>query len=94
MAVESEADSITRQRSNGPRRDNWGARDSLRKSLGNGQDKMTDDEITPLLGSASGSESGEGRIEGEWEGHADFIGLSKWKKPTVGLGQTVPAYRD
>lgn len=81
----NENNGITRQRSNGQAgTEGWGARDSLRRNFR--MDKKTDDEVTPLLGSGSGSgdSSENGRAEEvEWEGYADYKGLSKWKKPTV-----------
>ncbi len=61
----------------------WGARESLRRNAG--LNKISVDEITPLLDSGSGSEreSGEERTEMEWAGHADFEGLTWWHKPSV-----------
>lgn len=92
MNSDNENNGLTRPRSNGQTgTDGWGAKDSLKRNFR--MDKKSDDEVTPLLGSGSGSGSGRsseyGRAgESEWEGYADYEGLSTWKKPTVGWGLT------
>jgi hypothetical protein len=82
----NESNDISRQRSDG--NEGWGATASLRRNFR--MDKKADDEITPLLGDGSASGSGSGnnsedsqRQEVEWEGYADYEGLTLWKKPTV-----------
>jgi hypothetical protein len=61
----------------------WGAKDSLRRNAG--MNKISTDEVTPLLDSGSGSseEDSEDRTVTEWAGHADFEGVTWWRKPSV-----------
>ncbi|TVY52437.1 putative membrane protein [Lachnellula cervina] len=77
--------------------ENWGAKDSLKRSASLRKTKGTsdDNEVTPLLGSGNRS-SGSGNASGSgsddigsatelgWEGLADFEGLPWWRKPSVG----------
>ena len=78
-----------RERSNG-RHDGeiWGAKDSLKRNAG--MNKISSDEITPLLDSGSGSSEGDGEDQTEtvWAGYADFEGVTWWHKPSVGI--TIP----
>jgi hypothetical protein len=73
-----------RERSGGRRdEDIWGAKDSLRRNAG--LNRISSDEITPLLDSGSGN-SEDGRSDntmGEWAGSADFEGLGWRHKPSV-----------
>jgi len=60
----------------------WGAKDSLRKHKG--LDNITSSEVSPLLGSGSGSsQDGEERRESQWAGFADYEGLTWRHKPSV-----------
>jgi len=85
MDNENENGGITHRHSNEQNgTEGWGARDSLRRNFR--RVTKTQDEVTPLLGSGSGSSSEDGgNREAEWEGYADYVGLSFWKKPTVSL---------
>jgi hypothetical protein len=67
----------------------WGARGSLRRNAG--LDKGLDDEVTPLLGNGESSSGASGDGSGgrhEWEGAADFEGLTWWHTPSVSLIQS------
>jgi hypothetical protein len=59
---------------------NWDAVGSLKRNA-----KRPDDEVTPLL--ANGGDSSEdaenGVAQPEWEGFADFEGLTWWYRPSV-----------
>ncbi len=62
-------------------REYWGAKDSLRRNAG--LNKRASDEVTPLLGDGQGDDVDNNRRGSEWEGHADFEGLTWWHKPSV-----------
>lgn len=66
----------------------WGAKDSLKRHVGRrGGNKSSQslDEVTPLLAGTSDSplpyENNESTPE--WEGYADYEGLSRWQRPSV-----------
>ncbi len=85
MVNENEYESAAGVRDDGQLGDgNWGAEDS-RNNLPSLDRKV--DEATPLLanGGSSGINSAvDGHtIEVEWEGYADFEGLSWWRRPSV-----------
>lgn len=59
-----------------------GAQKSQRKNTG--LQKQSSDEVTPLLGNGNSSEdNGNEHGETEWEGFADFEGLSSWQRPSL-----------
>lgn len=58
---------------------NWGAADSLRNAT------RSADEITPLLDNNTSEDDGKRSGEPEWEGFAEFEGLSWWHRPSVSL---------
>ena len=66
---------------------NWDAVGSLKRNA-----KRPADEVTPLLGNNAGS-SEDGGIEAtvpeEWEGNADYDGLTWWHRPSVSLAHPV-----
>lgn len=67
--------------------DIWGAKNSLRRHAGLDR-KQGDSEVTPLLASGSGSSTSGSTVREDggapqWEGHADFEGLSWRHKPSV-----------
>ena len=63
-------------------RGNWDAMGSLKRNA-----KRPDDEVRPLLGNArdSSEDSGDTSQEPQWEGFADFEGLTWWYRPSVSL---------
>ncbi|PBP28523.1 putative tetracycline-efflux transporter [Diplocarpon rosae] len=71
----------------------WGAQSSLRKyAAAAGLKSQGSDEVTPLLASGSTSPSGTAYGNGhgngnskapEWEGYADYEGLTWWYKPSM-----------
>lgn len=86
MVNENEYESAAGMRDDGQLGDrNWGAEDSLRGNLPSLDRNV--DEATPLLGNgaASGINSADNghTTEVEWEGYADFEGLSWWRRPSV-----------
>ncbi|OWP02497.1 hypothetical protein B2J93_2705 [Marssonina coronariae] len=78
---------------NGPTGGTWGAENSLRRHAADaGWKPLGSDEVTPLLASGSTSPSGTGHGDGnengngktqEWEGYADYDGLTWWHKPSM-----------
>ena len=60
----------------------WDAVGSLKRNA-----KRPVDEVTPLLSNSSGppDEHGNGLTVSEWEGNADFVGLTWWRTPSVSL---------
>ncbi|KAI9050627.1 hypothetical protein LZ554_005786 [Drepanopeziza brunnea f. sp. 'monogermtubi'] len=63
----------------------WGAKSSLRRVAGLGK-SQAGDEVTPLLaGGSSPSSDGPlaGKGEAEWEGQADYDGLTWWHRPSM-----------
>lgn len=62
---------------------NWNAVGSLKRNT-----KRPDDEVTPLLGNSDGSSEngGNGPTVPEWEGNADYEGLTWWHRPSVSVG--------
>ncbi|CAL3967937.1 unnamed protein product [Diplocarpon coronariae] len=78
---------------NGPTDGTWGAENSLRRHAADaGWKPLGSDEVTPLLASGSTSPSGTGHGDGnengngktqEWEGYADYDGLTWWHKPSM-----------
>jgi hypothetical protein len=86
MNNQNESEGGVRERSNGRHDEEiWGARGSLRRNAG--LNKISSDEITPLLDSESrpSEEDGDNQTETEWAGHADFEGVTWWRKPSVGI---------
>lgn len=64
----------------------WGAKDSLKRhAKGRKSITSSSSEESPLLGHdrAREGEGSEGSEETSWEGHADFMGLTWWHKPSV-----------
>lgn len=61
-------------------REYWGAKDALKKNAGL---RKRADEDTPLLGDGQGNDNDNSRRGSEWEGHADFEGLTWWHTPSV-----------
>ncbi|KAG4033063.1 hypothetical protein MFRU_005g00800 [Monilinia fructicola] len=64
----------------------WGAKDSLKRhAKGRKSIISSSSEESPLLGHdrAREGEGSEGSEETSWEGHADFMGLTWWHKPSV-----------
>jgi hypothetical protein len=61
---------------------NWDAVGTLKRIA-----KRPDDEVTPLLGNSGGSsdEGGNAPTIPEWEGNADYEGLTWWHRPSVSL---------
>ncbi|KUJ14234.1 MFS general substrate transporter [Mollisia scopiformis] len=62
-------------------REFWGAKDSLRRNAG--LHKRASDEVTPLLADGQGNDGDNSRRGREWEGHADYEGLTWWHKPSM-----------
>lgn len=88
MANENELQDGVRDRSNRKSPgEYWGAANSLRRNAG--MPKSTDGESSPLLGNGSGSGSDAEHIRDsndfQWEGSADFDGLTWWTRPSVSV---------
>lgn len=66
--------------------EHWDAIGSLKRNA-----KRPDDELTPLLGNSGGSSenSENGPTIPEWEGNADYEGLTWWYRPSVSLAHCV-----
>ncbi|KAE8442992.1 hypothetical protein EG329_002455 [Mollisiaceae sp. DMI_Dod_QoI] len=62
-------------------REYWGAKDSLRRNAA--LNKRATDEVTPLLDDGQGDDIDNNRRDSEWEGHADYEGLTWWHKPSM-----------
>jgi hypothetical protein len=74
-------ESVGREEGEHAHQEYWGAKDSLRRNAG--MRKRASDEATPLLGDRQGNDNDNSRRGSEWEGHADFEGLTWWHKPSV-----------
>ncbi|CZR64024.1 related to tetracycline-efflux transporter [Phialocephala subalpina] len=61
-------------------REYWGAKDSLRRNAG--LHKQASDEVTPLLAGGQGDQDNN-RRGSEWEGHADYDGLTWRHRPSM-----------
>lgn len=64
----------------------------LERIIQNDDDSRSSEE-SPLLGRDNHSDSGKGNNgETPWNGHADFEGLSWWRRPSVRYNHDIPCW--